>query len=72
VSLARVSGPASVVAWPLWMVRGRRPCDHVRPPFVLVSQPIADAPPSKTRPTCWVATIVCPNDPIDGSSSLAW
>src|SRR5262245_13028543 len=58
VSLARDSGPPQVLLTPLWIVSGSAPDFHESPPLTLTSYPMSEAPPSYTRPTCWVATIV--------------
>src|SRR5262245_40260423 len=51
---------------------GRRPLVQCAPLSVEVAKPIAQAPPSKIRPTWKVATIVEPFEKVSGSTSVWW
>src|SRR5262245_8658650 len=51
---------------------GNKPLVHELPLLVEVAKPIAQAPPSKMRPTWKVATIVEPFEKLSGSTSVWW
>src|SRR5258706_15941033 len=51
---------------------GSRPLVQAPPLLVEVAKPMSHAPPSKTRPTWKVATIVEPLEKVSGSTSVWW
>src|SRR5258708_37130308 len=51
---------------------GRRPLVQAPPLLVEVAKPMSQEPPSKTRPTWKVATIVEPLEKVSGSTSVWW
>src|SRR5258708_11472278 len=53
-------------------MRGNRPLVHVLPLLMEVGKPMSHEPPSKTRPTWKVATIVAPLEKVSGSTSVWW
>ena len=64
--MARSNGPP-----PVYLVMpGSRPLVQVAPLLVEVAKPMAQAPPSKIRPTWKAATIVEPNEKVSGSTSV--
>src|SRR5882672_580200 len=51
---------------------GSRPLVQAPPLLVEVAKPMSQEPPSKTRPTWKVATIVEPLEKVSGSTSVWW
>jgi hypothetical protein len=52
------------------VIPGRRPLVHVDPLFDDVAKPMAQAPPSKTRPTWKAETMVELFENVSGSTSV--
>src|SRR6266704_5864782 len=67
-SVARSLGPPPTYL----VIPGSRPLVHDAPLLVEVAKPMAQAPPSKTRPTWKVATMVEPFEYVSGSTSVWW
>src|SRR5436190_11017938 len=51
---------------------GRSPAVQDAPLFVDVENPMAQAPPSKIRPTWYAATMVEPEEKVSGSTFARW
>jgi hypothetical protein len=49
---------------------GRNPRVQLAPPLVEVAKPMAEAPPSKKRPTWKALTRVLPKAKVSGSTSV--
>jgi hypothetical protein len=54
------------------VIPGSRPVVQDAPLFVDVEKPMAQAPPSKIRPTWYAATMVEPEEKVSGSTFARW